>query len=386
MFGRKFRLFTVFGIPIGVDPSWLVVAVLVTWSLASSYFPMVSEGLEQWLYWTMGVAGALGLFTSVILHELGHSVVAQRYGLEIRGITLFLFGGVAELAEEPPNPRAELWVAIAGPVVSALLALSLFGVFVLAGPWLPGAALSVVGYLATINLMLVLFNLVPAMPLDGGRILRAVLWARSGNLRRATRISSQIGGVFGLVLIGLGVLAFMRGNFIAGMWWFLIGLFLRSAAASSYQHVLVRRALEGEPVRRFMQTEPVAVPRAISVRELVEEYVYRYHFKMFPVVEGDRLIGCVSTREIKGLAHDEWDLQTVGAIAKVCGEDTTLRPDDDAMDALSKMSRTGASRMMVVEDGDRLVGILALKDLLKFLSLKIELEGDQPAAVRSEAA
>jgi Zn-dependent protease/CBS domain-containing protein len=386
VFGRRFKLFTAFGIPIGVDASWLVVAVLITWSLASSYFPLVSEGLTTAVYWVMGVVGALGLFTSVILHELGHSVVAQRFGMEIRGITLFLFGGVAELADEPPSPRAELWVAVAGPAVSVFLAITLFGAFTLLGPVLPAAAVSVVGYLATINLMLVLFNMVPAMPLDGGRILRAVLWSRSGNLRRATRVSSQIGSVFGLVLIGLGALAFMRGNFVAGMWWFLIGLFLRSAAASSYQHVLVRRALEGEPVRRFMETDPVTVPRTISVRDLVEDYVYRYHFKTFPVVDGERLVGCVSTREIKELPHDEWERQTVGSIAKVCGEETTLRPDDDAMAALSKMSRTGVSRMMVLDDGGRLAGILALKDLLKFLSLKIELEGDQPASPRSEAA
>jgi Zn-dependent protease len=375
MFGRRFQLFKVLGIPIGVDLSWLVVATLVSWSLATSYFPVVVEGLAQSWYWAMGISGALGLFTSVILHELGHSVVAQRYGVEIRGITLFLFGGVAELASEPPSPRAELWVAIAGPITSAVLSLAFFGIGAVAAG-MPQPLLAVIGYLAFINMMLVLFNLVPAMPLDGGRILRAILWARSGNLRRATRISSQIGGLFGMVLIGLGVLAFVQGNYVAGMWWFMIGLFLRSAAASAYQNVLVKRALEGEPVSRFMEPHPVVVPRAISVRELVEGYVYRHHFKAFPVVDGDRLVGCVTTREIKELPVEDWSRQTVGAIARACDETNTLHPGDDALEALSKMSRSGVSRMMVVEDGDRLAGILSLKDLLRFLALKIELEGE----------
>jgi Zn-dependent protease len=343
--------------------------------LATSYFPVAVEGLAQSWYWAMGISGALGLFTSVILHELGHSVVAQRYGVEIRGITLFLFGGVAELASEPPSPRAELWVAIAGPITSAVLSLAFFGIGAVAAG-MPQPLLAVIGYLAFINMMLVLFNLVPAMPLDGGRILRAILWARSGNLRRATRISSQIGGLFGMVLIGLGVLAFVQGNYVAGMWWFMIGLFLRSAAASAYQNVLVKRALEGEPVSRFMEPHPVVVPRAISVRELVEGYVYRHHFKAFPVVDGDRLVGCVTTREIKELPVEDWSRQTVGAIARACDETNTLHPGDDALEALSKMSRSGVSRMMVVEDGDRLAGILSLKDLLRFLALKIELEGE----------
>jgi Zn-dependent protease len=386
MFGRRFQLFKIFGIPIGIDLSWIVVATLVSWSLARGYFPMVAEGLEASTYWAMGITGALGLFASVVLHELGHSLVARRYGVEIRGITLFLFGGVAELASEPPSPRSELWVAVAGPITSVLLSLGFFGAVVVAGGAMPLPLLAVIQYLAFINMMLVVFNLVPAMPLDGGRVLRAILWARSGNLRRATRISSQIGGMFGFVLIALGVLAFLQGNYVGGVWWFMIGLFLRAAASSAYQNVLVRRALEGEPVSRFMEPDPVVVPRAISVRELVEDYVYRHHFKAFPVVDGDRLVGCVTTREIKGLPVEEWDQQTVGAIARACSEENTLHPDDDALEALAKMSRSGVSRMMVVERPDRLAGILSLKDLLRFLSLKIELEGDGEASIERRRA
>ena len=172
-------------------------------------------------------------------------------------------------------------------------------------------------------------------------------------------------------------MAITSGDLLSGLWIGLIGLFVRSAARMSYQQLLLRRALEGEPVARFMETSPVAVPRVLAVRELVEQYVYRHHFKMFPVVDGDRLVGCVSTKDVRALPRDEWDRQTVGSIAEPCSAENTVPPDLDAMKALSLMSRTGTSRL-VVADGDRLLGILALKDLLKFFSLKMELGDSSP--------
>jgi CBS domain-containing protein len=189
-------------------------------------------------------------------------------------------------------------------------------------------------------------------------------------------VTSTIGSGFGLALILLGVVSVIQGNFVGGMWQFLIGLFLRNAAQMSYQQLLLRRALEGERVARFMQTEPVTVSRSLSVRELVEDYVYKHHFKMFPVVDDGRIVGCVTTRQIKELPREEWDRQTVGALAEACSGENTVAPESDAMEAMTKMSRGGASRLLVV-DGGRLVGVLALKDLLRFLSLKVELEGDK---------
>ena len=373
MFGRSFEIFRAFGIPIRVDPSWFIVAVLFTWTFATNLFPQRVPGLQPAIYWTMGIAGALGLFLSVLLHELGHALVARRFGIGMRGITLFIFGGVAEMADEPPHPRAEFWVAVAGPVVSLALGLVGFGVSRLGWPRPVGG---VIGYLALINLSLVVFNLIPAFPLDGGRILRSILWGWKGRLRWATRITSGIGSAFGLLLIALGVFTVVTqpGGFGAGLWLFLIGLFLRNAAQMSYQQLLLRRAFEGEPVSRFMQADPVTVPRGISVADLVHDYIYRYHFKMFPVVDDDgRLRGCVTTRQVRELAREEWERQTVGVLADQCDPVTTVGADTDAMQALSTMSRTGASRLMVV-DGDRLLGILSLKDLLRFFSLKMELE------------
>lgn len=374
MFGRGIHLFTIFGFAVRLDPSWFIVAVLATSNLATQLFPSQNPGLPRSTYWWMGVAGALLLFASVVVHELAHSLVARRYGVPMRGITLFLFGGVAEMTAEVPHPKAEFWIAIAGPAMSLAVALAGWGLSAAGeGLGLPVPVVGVVAYLAAINAMLVAFNMVPAFPLDGGRVLRAILWHWKGSLRRATRISSQIGSGFGFLLIAAGILFVIQGNW-GGIWFFLLGLFLRNAAQMSYQQLLLRRAFEGEPVARFMQPNPVTVPRQVSVTELVQDYIYRHHYKMYPVLDdAGRLIGCVTARQVKELPREEWDTTTVGALAKHCSPENTVRPDTDAMSALSAMSRTGVSRLMVAE-GDQLLGILTLKDLLRFFSLKIELE------------
>lgn len=373
MFGPRIKLFKLFGIQINADLSWGILAVLLSWTFAARWFPETRPGLETGTYWAMGVATALLMFLSIILHEVSHAVMAQRLGLPIRGITLFIFGGVAEMTEEPPTARAEFLVAIAGPIASILIGAVCFSLWSVGSALgLPGPAVAIAGVLAWINITLVIFNMVPAFPLDGGRVLRSALWHWKGNLRWATKVTAGIGSAFGVALIVLGVIRFIVGDFF-GAWMALIGLFLRSAARMSYQQLLLRTALEGEPVARFMKTDPVTVPRQISVQELVEEYLFRYTHKLYPVVEGDRLIGCVTTQEIKQLPRDEWDRQTVGAIARPPDESNTIAPETDAMKALAAMNRGRSSRLMVVE-GDRLVGILTLKDLLEFFSLKMELE------------
>jgi CBS domain-containing protein len=221
--------------------------------------------------------------------------------------------------------------------------------------------------------MLALFNLIPAFPLDGGRVLRSALWEWKGSLRWATMITSRLGSGFGILLMVLGAVSVVSGQW-SGIWLVLVGLFVRNAAQMSYQQLLMRRALEGEPVARFMKADPVTVPRGISVAELVESYIYRHHFKLYPVLDDSgRLAGCVTTRQVRELPREEWDRTTVGALAKGCQPENTVTPATDAMQALSLMSRTGVSRMLVVE-GDRLVGILTLKDLLQFFALKMELE------------
>lgn len=374
MFGsRRFHLFTLFGFRVGLDPSWFILALLVAWTLATSWFPVEQPGLSPGVYWLMGIGGALGLFISIVVHEFFHAMQARRDGLEMRGITLFIFGGVAEMDQEPRSAGAEFRMAIAGPIASVLIALVCFAIVRWAGAALPAPARAVVSYLAFINIVLAIFNMIPAFPLDGGRILRSALWKWRGSIRWATRVSSRIGAGFGLMLILLGVLSVLTGNLIGGMWLFLIGLFVRFAANSSYQQLVLRRALEGEPVNRFMKADPVVVPRHLTLQQLVDDYVYRHHHKLYPVVEDDRLLACISTRQIKDTPREQWSFRRVGDVAHSCSVENTVPPDMDAMQVLAQMRRTGASRLLVAE-GDRLLGIVTLKDLMGFLALKVELE------------
>jgi CBS domain-containing protein len=294
----------------------------------------------------------------------------------MEGITLFIFGGVAEMRDEPPSPKAEFWMAVAGPAASLAVAGACFAAALVGGALgAPEPVSTVVGYLATINVILAVFNMMPAFPLDGGRVLRSVLWGWKENIRWATRISSNIGIAFGALLIAVGLFSLLNGRLVGGLWWILIGLFIRQGAQGSYRQLLMRREFEGEPVRRFMSRDPITVGSDTSIEALVENHVYRHHHKLYPVVDDGRLVGCVTTREIKQIPREEWRQRTVGSAARPCSADNTVAADDDAMKALSIMKRSKASRLMVV-DGDRLIGVLGLKDLLDFFSLKMELEDE----------
>ena len=374
MFGRSFKLFNLFGFEVSIDLSWLIIAVLVSWSLAAGLFPYLYHGLTPQTYWVMGIVGAVGLFLSVIFHEFCHSVVARRLGLPMKGITLFIFGGVAEMGDEPPSAKVEFLMAIAGPLSSFGLAAIFYLIYGQgkAAGW-PLPVYGVIRYLSYINVLLAVFNLLPAFPLYGGRVLRSILWGAWNDLRRATRVSAMIGSGFGVLLIVMGVLQFIGGEFIAGLWWFLIGMFIRGAAQMSYQQVLMRNALQGEPVRRFMNPHPITAPASITVEHLVEDYIYKYHFKMFPVLDDDKLVGFITTRQVKEVPREQWSQVTIGEVASSGSHENTISPGVDAVAALALMHKTGNSRLLVVE-GNHLVGILTLKDLMKFLSLKVELE------------
>jgi len=375
MFGKSFKLFNLMGFEVKLDLSWIIIAILIAWSLSTGLFPFQYENLSTRTYWIMGITGAVGLFVSIIAHEFSHSFVARRHGMPMKGITLFIFGGVAEMQDEPPSPKAEFMMAAAGPFASIVIGAAFYGLYTLGKNIGFSAPITgVVGYLGFINLILAAFNLVPAFPLDGGRILRAGLWAARKNLNWATRIASRIGTGFALILIFLGILNVLTGNFIGGMWWFLIGMFLHGASRMSYQKLLTKRALQGEPIRRFMKTDAVTVSPSATIDDLVEQYVYKYHHKLFPVVdETGRLTGCITTRDLKDIPRSEWPDKTVMDVADDCSPVNTIRPDQDATEALAVMHKNGSGRLMVTDDG-KLVGIVTLKDMLDFLSLKIELE------------
>jgi Zn-dependent protease/CBS domain-containing protein len=398
MFGMRWRLFRLLGIPVNVDVSWLLILALLTLSFAEgfpailgAYFPAEAQQLAPAEYWIMGLVTALAFFACIVLHEFGHALVARSRGMPISGITLFLFGGVSELGEEPRSAGTEFLMAVAGPLVSAVLAAAFLLVAMVGYQvgW-PPPVVMILGYLATINALVLIFNMVPAFPLDGGRVLRSILWGVTGNVRQATRWASHAGQAFAWVLIAWGVLLFFSHNWVGGLWSALIGLFLNSAAKSGYQQVLIRQALQGEPVRRFMNSKPIVVPPSLDLLHWVEDFVYRYHHRAFPVASNGQLEGLVTTQALSRIPRREWPEHTVGVVLVSDLPAVSIAADADALEALGKMQRIGSSRLLVTE-GDQLVGIVSLKDLLRFLNLKFELEGPndlppQPGDSSSERA
>jgi Zn-dependent protease len=387
MFGKRWRLFRLHGIPISVDASWLIILALVTFSIAANipallqrFYGDAAPFVSPWEYWVVGFITALTFFGCILLHELGHAVVARARGMRIHGITLFLFGGVAEIGDEPTTAKTEFLMAIAGPVVSLILGIG-FGLLARVGyvaGWHPLVVLAC-SYLGIINLVIFAFNLIPAFPLDGGRVFRSILWGATGNLRRATYIASLVGQVFAWLLIGWGLVQIFTENWLNGIWSALIGMFLNTAAQSGYRQLLLRQVLHGEPVRRFMNPEPIIVPPWLDLEHWLEDYVYRYHRKLFPVASNGHLEGIITTQSLSRIPRAEWRLHTVGEVMQRDIRPLTIAPDADALDALAKMQRTGISRLLVTE-GDHVVGIVSLKDLLRFLNLKLEL-GETPTDV-----
>ena len=377
IFSHRIRLLSLFGFDVWVDASWLLLAALISWTLAEAVFPELTPHLARATYWWMAAAATIGLLFSIVFHEMAHSLVARRYGIPIRGITLFIFGGVAEMESEPPSAKSELLMAAVGPAASLLLSAALFTIVALVGAWSEGGAVQgTLWYLAYINGMLALFNLIPAFPLDGGRMLRAALWMWRGELAWATRIAAGAGDFFGVVLIVLGVFDVMTGNFIGGMWRFLIGMFLRGAAEASYREVIARTALEGVPVSQIMTREPIAVAPDLSIAAFIEEFVYRYHHRSFPITRQDLLAGYVGTEQAARIDRSAWSTTPIGRIMVPCQAADVIASDTDALAALGQMRRGGRSRLWVVEDG-RLVGVLSLRDMLELLAAKLELEGSR---------
>jgi Zn-dependent protease/predicted transcriptional regulator len=372
---RGYHLFTLFGFEVKLDLSWLLLALLISWSLGAGWFPQHYPELSSHAYAWMGVSVAIGVFFSIVFHEFSHSIVARHFGMPIRGITLFIFGGVAEMEEEPPNPKAEFLMAIAGPISSFLLAALLWTAASIAqGAGGPQTVVGVLSTLAVVNLTVAVFNLAPAFPLDGGRVLRAALWHRRRDLHEATFVSSRIGRGFGTALMILGVVAFVGGNLIGGMWWFLIGVFVRGAAGASYQQLVLKDTVEGQPVRQFMRSEPVTVPPSTSIAEWVEDYVYRHHYKMYPVMDGSRLLGCITVDSLKDIRREDWPSTTVADLMEQRSDANTIDADTDTMALLTDILKPGGRARFMVVENDRLVGIIALKDLLELISLKLQIE------------
>jgi Zn-dependent protease/predicted transcriptional regulator len=371
MIGRGFLLGTVLGVPIRVDYSWLVIAALLTASLSlvvGQEYPYLGE-LSRIL---LGASGSLLLFGSVLAHELSHALVALRNGVGIRGITLFIFGGAAEMAEEPSTAGAELAIAIAGPGMSLALALVFGGLHYAGLGVVPLPLVDLADRLKWMNLLLVAFNLVPGFPLDGGRVLRATLWAIWGKLAPATRAASRVGSLFGGLVVALGLTSvFYFGNVIGGIWFVLIGLFLRNAAAISYQQLFVRRALEGVSARDVMSRDVVAVAPGATLEEVVEGVIYPKGVSELPVVQDGKFVGMLRLSTIRGRERSSWRSLTAGDLLSLDAAGEAVSPDDEAFKVLALLG--SEDRLLAVVESGVLLGVVSRRDLLRRLQIRLDL-------------
>lgn len=368
-------IFRVWGIPVRVHVSWLVIFGLIAWSLSVGYFPRVLPDLPLVAYWANGLLAALLLFVSVFLHELSHSVAARRYGIPVSGITLHVFGGVSQLEREPGRPGVEIVVAIVGPLTSLVIAAVVAAADALWAP--PPAAAAVMRYLTLVNVVVGVFNLVPGFPLDGGRLLRAVLWKWKGNLRWATQMASRVGSAVAFLLMGLGILRALAGEFLGGLWFVLIGVFLRQAAEGSYQQLVVRRALAPLAVRDVMTREVVHVPPDLSVAQVVHDFFWQHHVSSFPVLDGPQVVGILSIHQLKAIPQERWAETPVREIMLPVSGPLIAAPGDRLWQAFEKLSQNGLGRLAVVENG-ALVGYLSLKDVLHILAVSAAGSGGRP--------
>jgi len=355
------RLGRILGVPILVHPSWLVVFGLVVFSLARGYFPLRYPELSPVDAWVRSLAAALLFFASLLLHELGHALMARRHGIEVQSITLFIFGGVARLAHDPEDASTELKVAIAGPLVSIVLATTFSVGSTL--PFLGPAARSIAHYLGAINLAVALFNLVPAFPLDGGRLLRGVVWSL-GSKERATRVAAAAGSGFGVLLMGLGLLAILWGQGLGGVWYVMIGWFLRRAARGAFQEAQMDEALSGLLVGDAMTRDVDALPGDISLEEAVREYFERSGFSAYPVRRGERVVGLLTRRDVLRQPFDERDSTSVQAVMQPVDERMVVAPETPLAEATARLVREGTGRLLVLAEG-RLVGLLTLSGVLR---------------------
>ena len=363
------RLGKLFGIPIWLHYSWFLIFAFFTISLSLSF--RATYDWSTTVIWVVGVTTSLLLFGSVLTHELAHSLVSRRNGVPVKSITLFIFGGVARISRESSLPSAEFRMAIVGPLCSLTLA----GLFALV--WWPTRHISepvaaLAGWLARINASLAVFNMVPGFPLDGGRVLRSILWATTRSYRRATRIATRIGqGVAYLMILG-GVALVLFGDWYSGMWLAFIGWFLDNAASTSYRQVMLRESLQGFSARDVMSQECPLVSSDLSLRQLVQMHVLPTGRRYFFIAEDNRLGGIMTMNDIKAVPESKWDSVTVGQAMTPTHKLQTAQPDDSALSVLDRMDEAEVNQMPVLENG-RIVGIIVQEELLRFIRIRAEL-------------
>lgn len=357
------------GIRIRIDQSWFIAFLLFAWTLSAGYFPLQVPDYSTVTYWTAGTLCALGLFACVLLHELSHCLVARRLGVEVRQITLFILGGVSEMGQNHSStPTVEFLTTIAGPLASFGL-----GVMFVAIAWLVKShadrlVLEVIHYLYYVNFLLVVFNLIPGFPLDGGRVLRAYLWHRTKDLRRATKAAAKVGEIFAMMLMGMGLISLLAMHIIPGAWLILIGMFLKNSAQNEFRSFELRVGLQDLKVRDIM-TPAVPVTTSMTISELINDYVFHYHYREFPVLELGRFIGMIDVRSVRGVPTADWAATKIGSYLSDPSKYCILDPDLDATEALRTLQTKDCEKAPIVRKG-ALMGMLTRSDLFKLISLK----------------
>ena len=372
MFKNAITIFRIYEIDIRIDPSWLLIAALFVWNLSAQYFPQLLPELSQVTYISLGVVAMLGFFASLLLHELAHSVVAIFYGLRITAITLFIFGGVAGLKSEPKDARSEFWIAIAGPAMS--FALAGFGYIMsnlLASLGVSNPIVVLFAYLSIANLVLAIFNLVPAFPMDGGRVLRAFLWYLKSDLEYATRIASRLGSVLGIGFMALGLFLVLNGAGVGGFWLILIGFFVQASSRGAYESQMAERILHGHTVDQIMTSAPITVPPWATLNELVHDVILGKNVGFVPVMNGTEVLGYIDRKILHGVDRDAWGRLTVGDVYAPLSPDNSVAENITVTELVERMRAGGQQKFLVVHER-QLLGVISLTDIVSYISLEKE--------------
>lgn len=361
------------GIPVRIHYTLWLVFILIAWSLAYGYMPHQYPGLSEVTYWTIGIASAVILFASVLIHELSHSYIAKKNGLPIARITLFFFGGVSEMTEEPQDPSLEIRMAAAGPLMSFVIAGVLGGLwYVLTFAKSPLGLTATLGYGALINAVLGAFNLLPAFPLDGGRVFRGALWKRSGNLVRATRNATRVSEVFSLLMMFGGFVAIIFGDFVDGLWIVVLGWFIRSGAETSLKQTIMGEALAGVMVGDIMTRNVLTVPPSMTVQQLITDYFLIQPHGGYPVTQDGQILGLVTLQNVRAIPNDARITETARQVMLPSNPTTTIKPTVSALDAMHKMARQRLGELLVTDNG-HLLGIITRGDLMRSIQMRQEL-------------
>ncbi len=362
----KFRVGTLFKIPVEVDASWFFVFFLVAYTLTTSYFPEALPDASPPLYVALALGTALAFFASIVLHELAHSLVARAGGLRIARVTLFMFGGVSQMEEEPRSPGHELLMAIAGPAVSAMLAACGWLALSVAGQSMPGGLRVALEYLTFINVSVAVFNLLPGFPLDGGRVLRALLWAITRDLLTATRWATRLGRFIGHAFVIIAVIGVLRGT-LDLIWLALIGWFIATLASAAYQQQLIRSRLSAVPLGSVMSSPVITVPSDTTIERFAHAYLLGGAHSRYPVVQEGRVIGLVEPAATREVAREHWSSVTVGDLASRDLARVVATPDVSVASVLPVLEPSGPGAVLVVQDG-RLAGIVTRADVIALLA------------------